>query len=124
MGPAPPRSSRKYYYCFRTNHLFLNCMVKNENKQKGVILVDGFTVRFTNGDPIPMDPNLSIRECVKKHLLSLVVVMLISDPDPELVEFLDREPDIGYNQSILSKTILKGLQASPFKREQLQPEVV
>jgi len=26
-GPAAPRTSRKCYYCFRTDHLFLNCMV-------------------------------------------------------------------------------------------------
>jgi len=96
-GAAAPRPSRKCYYCFRTDHLFLNCMVKNEDEQKGLILVDSFTVRFANGDPIPMDPNLSIRECVKKHLLSSVAVMLMSDLDPELAEFLDREPDTRYN---------------------------
>jgi len=123
-GPAVPRPSRKCYYCFGTDHLFLNCMVKNEDEQKGLILVDGFTVRFANGDPIPMDPNLSIRECVKKHLLSSVTVMLMSDPDPELAEFLDREPNTGYNQDILPKTILKRLQVSTPRREQLQPEVV
>jgi len=110
LGAAAPRTSRKCYYCFRTDHLFLNCMVKNEDEQKGLILVDSFTVRFANGDPIPMDPNLSIRECVKKHLPSSVVVMLMSDLDPELAEFLDREPDTGYNQDVLPKTILKRLQ--------------
>jgi len=26
-GPAAPRTSRKCYYCFRTDHLFLNCIV-------------------------------------------------------------------------------------------------
>ena len=72
-GPVAPRSFRKCYYYFGTDHLFLNCMVKNENEQKGLILVDGFTIRFANGDPIPTDPNLSIRECVKKHLPSSVV---------------------------------------------------
>ena len=96
-GSAAPRLSRKYYYCFGTDHLFLNCMVKNEDEQKGLILVDSFTVRFANGDLIPTDPNLSIRECIKKHLPSAVTIMLMSDPDSELVEFLDREPDTGYN---------------------------
>jgi len=106
-GPAPLRLSRKCYYCFGTDYLFLNCIVKNENKQKGLILVDGFTVRFVNGDLILTDPNLSIRECIKKYLLSSVAVMLMSDPDLELAEFLDREPDTRYNQDILPKTILK-----------------
>jgi len=72
-------------------------MVKNEDEQKGFILVDGFTIRFANGDPIPTDPNLSIRECVKKYLPSAMTIMLMSDPDPELAEFLDRESDTGYN---------------------------
>jgi len=98
-------------------------MVKNKDKQKVLILVDGFTVRFANRDPIPTDPNLSIRECIKKHLPSSVTVMLMSNPDPELAEFLDREPDTGYNQNILPKTILKRLQVSSPRREQLQPEV-
>jgi len=94
-------------------------MVKNEDEQKGLILVDGFTIKFANRDPIPMDPNLSIRECVKKHLPSSVAVMLMSNPDPELAEFLDREPDTGYNQNILPKTILKRLQVGLPRREQL-----
>jgi len=72
-------------------------MVKNENEQKGLILLDSFTIRFTNGEPIPIDPNLSIREYIKKHLSSLVVVMLMSNPDPDLAEFLNREPDTRYN---------------------------
>jgi len=98
-------------------------MVKNEDKQKGLILVDGFTVRFANGDPIPVDPNLFIRKCIKKHLLSSVAVILMSDPDLELAEFLDREPNTRYNQNILPKTILKRLQVGLPRREQLQPEV-
>jgi len=50
LGSGVPRpSNRKCYYCFGTDHLFLNCMVKTENEQKGLILVDGFTVRFANG---------------------------------------------------------------------------
>jgi len=93
-------------------------MIKNKDEQKGLILVNSFTIRFANGDLILMDPNLSIRECVKKHLPSLVAVMLISNPDPELAEFLDREPNTGYNQNILPKTILKRLQVSPSRKKQ------
>jgi len=74
-------------------------MVKAEDKQKRLILVDGFTVRFANGEPIPTDPNMSIRDCIKKHLPSSVAVMLMRDPNPELSEFLDREPDTGYNNN-------------------------
>ena len=48
---------------------------------------------------------------------------LMSDPDPDLAEFLDREPSTGYNQNILPKTILKRLQSSSSRREQQQPEV-
>jgi len=57
---GPPRPSRKCYYCFGGDHLFLNCLIKSEDKQKGLILMDNFTVRFANGDPIPVDPNLPI----------------------------------------------------------------
>lgn len=56
-----------------------------------MILVDSFTIRFANRNLISTDPNLLIREYIKKHLLSLVAVMLIGNPDPELVEFLDRK---------------------------------
>ena len=85
--------------------------------------MDSFTVKFANGDPILTDPNLSIRKYVKKHLPSSVVVMLISNPDLELAEFLDREPDTGYNQNKIPKTILKRLQVGPPRKEQLQLEV-
>ena len=92
--------------------MFLNCIVKAEDKQKGLILVDGFAVRFANREPIPTDPNMSIWDCVKKHLLSSVAVMLMEDPDPELSKFLDREPDMGYNNynnnnNSMPRTILK-----------------
>ena len=67
LGSGAPRpSNRKCYYCFGTDHLFLNCMVKAEDEQKGLILVDGFTVRFANGEPIPTDPNVSIQDCCQK----------------------------------------------------------
>jgi len=104
--------------------LFFNCLVKDKNKQKGLILVDGFTVRFANRDLISTDPNLSIRDCVKKHLLLLAVVMLISDPDPDLAKFLNKEPDTGYVYNIVPKTILKRLQVSSLRMKQPQLEVV
>jgi len=69
--------------------LFLNYIVEVEDEQKGLILVDGFAVRFANGEPILTDPNMSIRYCIKKNLPSSVAVMLMGDPDPELSEFLD-----------------------------------
>jgi len=125
---APRPSNRKCYYCFGMDHL-LNCMVKVENEQKGLILVDGFTVRFTNGEPIPTDPNVSIRDCVKKHLLSSVAVMLMGDPDPELSEFLDREPDMGYNHynnnnnNNMPRTILKRPAMGASRAEQTPSEV-
>jgi len=49
--------------------------------------------------------------------------MLMSDPDPELAEFLDREPDTGYNQDVLPKTILKRPQVGTPRREQPPLEV-
>jgi len=84
LGPAPPRSPWKCYYCFGTDHLFLNYMAKNKDKQKELISVDGFTVRFANREPILIGPNLFIRKCIKKHLPLSVAVMLMSNPDPDL----------------------------------------
>ena len=54
-GPSqtgPPRPSRKYFYCFEPDHLFLFCPAKTEDKRKGLILVDKFTVRFANGSSL------------------------------------------------------------------------
>jgi len=103
-------------------------MVKVEDEQKGLILVDGFAVRLANGEPIPTDPNMSIWDCVKKHLLSSIAVMLIGDPDPELSEFLDQEPDTGYNNynnnnnnnnnNNMPRTILKRLAMGASRAEQ------
>ena len=86
--------------------------------------MDGFTVRFANEDPIPVDPNLPIRECVKKHLPPLVVVMLIGDLDLELTEFLDREPNTGYNYWTTLRTTLKKPQNNILRAEPLQPEMI
>jgi len=104
-------------------------MVKAEDEQKGLILVDGFTVRFANGEPILTDPNMSIRDCVKKHLLSSVAVMLMEDPDPELSKFLDHEPDTGYNNynnnnnNNMPRTILKQPAMGALRAEQMPSEV-
>jgi len=47
-----------------------------EDKKKELILVDKFTVRFANGEPIPMEHNMFINGCVRKHLpLSIAVIM-------------------------------------------------
>ena len=100
-----------------------------ENEQKGLILVDGFTVRFANGEPILTDPNMSIRDCVKKHLPSSVAVMLMGDLDPELSEFLDHELDTGYNNNnnnnnSMPRTILKGPAMGVSRSEQTPSEVL
>jgi len=121
---GPPRPLRKCYYCFGGDHLFLNCPIKSEDEQKGLILVDSFTVRFANGDPIPVDLNLPIRECVKKYLPPSVAVILMGDPDPELTEFLDREPDTGYNYQTTPRTILKRPQNNIPRAEPLQLEMI
>jgi len=81
MGPVRP--PRKCFYCFETDHLFLFCPKKTEDEKKGLILVDKFTVRFTNGEPIPMEHNMSIKDCVRKHLLSSIAVMMWGDPELE-----------------------------------------
>ena len=126
LGSGAPRpSNRKCYYCFGIDHLFLNCMVKTEDEQKGLILVDGFTVRLTNGEPIPIDPSMSVWDCVKKHLLSSVAVMLIGDLDSELSEFLDCKPDTGYNNyNNIPKTILKCPAMGVLRSEQALLEVL
>jgi len=88
-------------------------MVKIEDKQKGLILVDRFTVRFTNGEPIPTDSIMSIWNCVKKHLPSSVAVMFMGDPDPEYNN---------YNNNI-PRTILKQPAMGILRSEQTPSEV-
>jgi len=71
QGPlqmGPPRPSRKCFYCFEMDHLFLFCSKKTEDEKKGLILVDKFMVRFTNREPIPIEHNMSIKNCIRKHL--------------------------------------------------------
>jgi len=70
------RPLRKCFYCFETDYLFLFCPKKTEDEKKGLILVDKFMVRFTNGEPIPMEHNMSIKNYIRKHLpLSIAVMM-------------------------------------------------
>jgi len=74
MGLSRP--PRKCFYCFETNHLFLFCSKKTEDKKKGLILVDKFMVRFANGEPILMEYNMSIKDYVRKHLPSSIAMMM------------------------------------------------
>jgi len=86
QGPpqmGPPRPPRKCFYCFETDHLFLFCPKKTEDKKKGLILVDKFKVRFANGEPIPIEHNMSIKDCVRKHLPSSIAVMMWGDLELE-----------------------------------------
>ena len=72
---------------------------------------------------------MSIRDCIKKHLPSSVAVMLMGDLDPELSEFLDREPDMGYNNynnnnnNNRPRTILKRPTMGTSRAEQMLSEV-
>jgi len=71
-----PRLLRKCFYCFETDYLFLFCPKKTEDEKKELILVDKFTVRFTNGELIPIEHNMFIKNYVRKHLpLSIAVIM-------------------------------------------------
>jgi len=74
--PMLPRPPRKYFYYFEPDHLFLFCPAKTEDERKGLILVDKFTVRFANGEPIPTEYNMSIKNCVWKYLPSSIAVMM------------------------------------------------
>jgi len=93
IGPARP--PRKCFYCFETDHLFLFCPKKTEDEKKGLILVDKFMVRFANGEPIPMEHNMSIKDCVRKHLPSSIAVIIWGDPELETCSVWDQEPDTG-----------------------------
>jgi len=77
------------------DHLFLFCPKKTEDKKKGLILVDKFTVRFANGEPIPMEHNMSIKDCVRKHLPLLIAVMMWGDLELETCSVWDQELDTG-----------------------------
>jgi len=96
-GPSQPsillRSPRKCFYCFELDHLFLFCPAKTEDERKGLILVDKFMVRFANGEPIPTEHNMSIKNCVRKYLPSLIAVMMWRDLELETCSVWDQEPD-------------------------------
>jgi len=97
-GPSqtgPPRPPRKCFYCFEPDYLFLFCLAKTEDERKDLILVDKFTVRFANGEPIPTEHNMSIKDCVRKYLPSSIAVMMWGDPELETCSVWDQEPDTG-----------------------------
>jgi len=87
-----PRPPRKCFYCFKLDHLFLFCPSKTEDEKKGLILVDKFTVRFANGEPILTEHNMSIKDCVRKYLPSSITVMW-GNLELETCSVWDQEPD-------------------------------
>jgi len=76
MGPLRP--PRKYFHCFKIDYLFLFCPKKTKDEKKGLILVDKFTVRFANRKPIPIEHNMSIKNYVRKYLLLLIAVIVMT----------------------------------------------
>jgi len=54
----------------------LFCSKKAEDEKKGLILVYKFIVRFANRELILIEHNISIKNCIKKHLLSLIAVII------------------------------------------------
>jgi len=91
--PMLPRPPRKCFYCFEPDHLFLFCPAKTKDKRKGLILVDKFMVRFANGEPIPIEHNMSIKNCVWKYFLSSIAVMMWGDPELETCSVWDQKSD-------------------------------
>jgi len=73
----------------------LFCPAKTEDKRKGLILVDKFMVKFANGESIPTEHNMSIKDCVRKYLLSLIAIMMWGDPELETCSVWDQEPNTG-----------------------------
>jgi len=86
---GPPKPPRKCFYCFEIDYLFLFCSKKTEDEKKGLILVDKFTVRFANEEPIPMEHNMSIKDCVRKHLPLLIAIIMWGDPELETCSIWD-----------------------------------
>jgi len=117
MGPARP--PRKCFYCFEIDHLFLFCPKKTEDEKKGLILVDKFTVRFANGEPIPMEHNMSIKDCVRKHLPSSIAVMIWGDLESETCSVWDQEPDIG-GVMVSSQLVRRQMEAPSRENEWLE----
>ena len=95
LQTGPPRPPRKCFYCFEPDHLFLFCLAKTEDKRKGLILVDKFTIRFVNGESIPIEHNMSIKDCVRKYLLFSIAVMMWDDLELETYSVWDQKPDTG-----------------------------
>jgi len=56
------------------DHSFLFYFKKMEDEKKE--LVNKFTVRFANGEPIPMEHNMFINDCVRKYLLLSIAVIM------------------------------------------------
>jgi len=52
-------------------------------------------VRFANGEPIPIEHNMSIKDCIRKHLPLLIAVMMWGDLELEMCSIWDQELDIG-----------------------------
>ena len=95
LQTGPPRPPRKCFYCFEPDHLFLFCLAKTEDKRKGLILVDKFTIRFVNGESIPIEHNMSIKDCVRKYLLFSIAVMMWDNLELETYSVWDQKPDTG-----------------------------
>jgi len=93
LQTRPPRPSRKCFYYFEPNHLFIFCPAKIEDKKESLILVDKFTVRFANGEPILIDHNMSIKDCVRKYLPFSITVMMWGDPELETCSVWNQEPN-------------------------------
>jgi len=47
-----------------------------EDDKKRYILINKFTVQFTNGEPILIEQNILIKECVRKHMPVSIAVMI------------------------------------------------
>jgi len=95
LQTGPLRSPRKCFYCFEPDHFFFFCSAKTEDKRKGLILVDKFTVRFANRKSIPTEHNMSIKDCIRKYLLSSIAVMMWGDLELETCSVWNQEPNTG-----------------------------
>jgi len=75
--------------------LFLFCSAKTKDKRKGLILVNEFTVRFVNKEPILTERNMFIKDYVRKYLLSSITVIIWGDLELETCSVWDQKPDTG-----------------------------
>ena len=75
------------------NYLFLFCSKKLEDEKKSLILVDKFTVRFTNGELISTKHNMSIKKYIRKYLLLSIVVIIQKDLELETCSIQDQKLD-------------------------------